>query len=918
MNRTFYLDDVNRTVNFIFDFNKDIADRIKAMDHNARWNKEHKQWIVPVNEFTKYRILEFIKKENFQQINAPIEEEVVFSYEKNDIDYAYLKGLCDSKDFSYSPRKYQLQCLGYSLDKKNLIIGDDVGLGKCEYVKNRVYTPYGREEIGKIKKGDYVIGSDGKPTKVLETHPQNKSKALYRVTFSDNSQVLVSEDHLFTVESHTRSKKRFTLTVSQLMNKEGFVISRGLGHNKNKEYKCNTYYKSKFGVNRWKIPMCQPIQFETRATLPIDPYLLGLALGDAHINKYGYLIFDIGAQDFDELLGGYDFKESKSKNNKRKGVFYQYGEPVRKVGLAGKKSHEKFIPDIYKYAKVEDRLALLQGLMDSDGYVSKDQRAFQGTEYCSVSKRLAYDVRDLVETLGGVARLRTRKSSYVNEEGGRIKCKDSYRLNIKLREGMNPFKLKRKASLYNYPKKYKIARYIKDIKFERYDEAVCISVEAQDKLYLTEHAIVTHNTFEAIMYAEVTNSFPCLVVTPASVKYNWAEKWAEITKNKQSISVIESRKNNNWDSNVIVINYDILGKKQGTGVSLKFPELDSINWSMIICDEAHFLKEKKAQRSQAVKRIIDKNDFKIQLLTGTAINSRPAELWNLLVLCKTEKKIANDWMHYVRRYCGAYRGKFGWVTEGATNTMELNEKLRETCYIRREKADVLKELPEINVQVIQAPITNKKKIDRAKEDFIAYVQETKGADAADKAMEAEHLVAIGELRKLAIEGKLKAIEQYLKDWKPSGKKLLIFGIHKDPLKYLSGKFKSKLISGGVSSIEKQSIIKGWCENDDVFLFANMQSAGTGVDGLQEVCSEMLILELPWKPSEIDQVIGRLNRSGQKFSTNVNYMLNFDSIDSSMWNMLQFKKRVTEAVNKGKDVRKSQSNLQLVIKNICKS
>ena len=557
-NNTFYIDKINKTINLTFDFNHDIINRIKSCDFNTRFNPEYKQWIIPINSYSKSKALQLIADFNFKQVEQVIEEDVVVSYEQTKVDYAYLQGLCDSRGFTYEPRDYQLEALGYALDKGNIINGDDVGLGK---------------------------------------------------------------------------------------------------------------------------------------------------------------------------------------------------------------------------------------------------------------------------------------------------------------------------------------------------------------------------TFESIMYAETTNSFPCLVVVPASVKYNWKEKWEEIVGTKRDVAVIESSPKksnpNRWDAEVVIINYDIIGKKQGKGATVKFEELIKTDWSMIIFDEAHFLKEKSSQRAMAAKKIT-KGDMKIQMLTGTAVMSRPVELWNLLVLAKREKQIAKDWMQFITRYCGGYRGKFGWVTDGATNTIELNRKLREVCYIRREKRDVLSELPDVTKQVIQMPITNKTKIKRALNDLIDYIKETKGIESAEKAQEAEHLVALQVLRKLAIEGKLKAIEGYLRDWKVSENgKLLVFGIHRETLDYLSTKFKSMLIAGGVSSLKKQEIVKAWIDNDDMFLFANIQSAGTGVDGLQKVCSNMLILELPWRPSDLTQTIGRLDRSGQKNSPTITFMLSDETIDSEMFEMLSAKEQVTEAVNKGIDIRKQTSGLKSVLKKILK-
>ena len=922
--RTYSLDSINKTVILTLSFDEDIIREIKALDFNSRWNQELKHWVVPVNDYSIGLISALIKEYNFIKAEVKKQEDVDVSYKKTEVDLAYLKGMCDSKGFTYTPRDYQLEALAFGIEKGNIINGDDVGLGKCEYVKNKVFTPQGRKEIGELKVGDYVIGSNGKPTKVLQVHPQDKKKPLYRITFSDNFSLLVSGEHLFNVRSNFNKQNKFqTLSISQMLD-ETLVISRfGEGRNSKKSYETKTFYKDQHGGRRWSIPIVEPIQFENNEELPICPYLLGFTLGDGHIDKYGAVSYEIHKDDFEEVFNNYEFRECNSAGANTRGASIRYYKSeFIQLGLNGKLSYNKFIPKIYKYNTVENRLQLLRGLMDSDGWWNKTTNSIHGvSQYSTSSEEMADDVCEIVQSLGGIARKRQMIPSYIYK-GIKKKGRINYQISIKLPNDINPFQLKRKFNLYKAPQKYKVNRAIKDISFERYDECVCISVEAEDNLYVTEHAIVTHNTFEAIMYAETTNSFPCLVIVPASVKYNWYEKWLEITGEKRNVSVIESKETkkhkNNWNADVVIINYDILGKKQGRGTAMKFAQLVETNWGMVVIDEAHFLKNKTSQRAQAAKKITQiSDDIKIQLLTGTATMSKPVELWNLLKLCKVDEFIAVDWYQFVRRYCGGYKGKFGWVTDGATNTLELNKKLRETCYIRREKREVLTEMPDVTKQVIQMAITNMKDITAANTNFIQYIIDTKGEEAAEAAMEAEHLVALGMMRKLAIEGKAKAIELYLKDWKESGKKLAVFGIHKELLIHLAEKFKCPLIAGGVSSKQKQEIVKDWIKSDDIFLFANMESAGTGVDGLQLVCSNMLIIELPWRPSDLTQVIGRLDRSGQEEPVTVTFALSDDTIDSEMFEMLADKELVTEAVNKGIDIKRNGSGMRAVMKKIIK-
>jgi SWI/SNF-related matrix-associated actin-dependent regulator 1 of chromatin subfamily A len=424
-------------------------------------------------------------------------------------------------------------------------------------------------------------------------------------------------------------------------------------------------------------------------------------------------------------------------------------------------------------------------------------------------------------------------------------------------------------------------------------------------------------TFEAIMYAEYTNSWPCIVICPASVKYNWFLKWLEIVGPDRTISVIESEETKKrpriWNTDVVIINYDIIGKKQGKGSTVKFPELASILWKMFIFDEAHFLKEESSQRSKVARMLTKKSQAIIQMLTGTTTMSKPSELWNLLVILKVDSLIANNWVEYIQRYCNGHRDKYGWVYSGATFLLELNKKLRDTCYLRREKRDVLLELPPVEKVVLEVPVTNQKDIDYANENLLDFLYETKGEDAYESAMGAEGLVKLSVLRQLAIQGKLKAIEQFLRDWKVGGKKLLIFGIHREPLEYLSEKFNSKLLAGGITAIKKQTIIQDWISNDEPFLFANMSSAGTGVDGLQTVCSNMLVIELPWRPSDLEQLVARIDRSGQTDPSTVRFMLSQNTIDKLIWKMLEEKEVATSMANQGIDIVSEGSGMRRVMR-----
>ena len=362
---------------------------------------------------------------------------------------------------------------------------DPVSEGKAEHVDNILYTPTGRKRIGDIKVGDKVMGSNGKSINVIGVYPQGIKK-LCKITFSDRHSIIVCEDHLWDVKLNGGTKGYITLSVKDLLDKTKKITYTGIGRNIKKEYTISTYYKNN-KRNKWSIPILKnPIEFNIRKELPIKPYLLGLLLGDGGISgravKFSSideeLIINIKNHITDDLI----IKKIKNSNcdysiTTKKGVRNSLTKKLRNLKLQGKRSEFKFIPEIYKYTSVQNRLFLLKGLMDTDGSCTN-----HGTEFYSSSKQLAYDVVELVQSLGGISKIRMKKTTHL----------DSYIVRVILPKGMNPFSLSRKKEKYKPSKVF--SRYITNIEYVKDDEAVCISVDSSDNLYITEHALVTHNT----------------------------------------------------------------------------------------------------------------------------------------------------------------------------------------------------------------------------------------------------------------------------------------------------------------------------------------------------------------------------------------------------------------------------------------
>lgn len=343
-------------------------------------------------------------------------------------------------------------------------------------------VPFGYKQMGKIKKGDLVIGSNGQPTRVTAVYPQGKVK-LYEIKFSDGTKSICCENHLWS-----------TMTIDEKRHNKGFSAK------KTKDIIGNV--KNKHGQKIHRVPVIsEAVAFDERS-VSIDPYFLGVLLGDGHISSKNLSITTADAYIADACFkalpktcemvyrGKYDYRIQSGRQLNELRV------RLRELELCDLKSYNKFVPDDYKFNTKECRLAILQGLLDTDGWICKHRSGNCRIQFCSTSKRLADDVMFLVRSLGGMAysRMREFDESDSHEHNGKIirHARPAYVVDIVI--GVNPFRLPRKAK--QYKKNQTMTKMISSIVEVEEGEATCISVDAEDHLFLTNDFIVTHNTFD--------------------------------------------------------------------------------------------------------------------------------------------------------------------------------------------------------------------------------------------------------------------------------------------------------------------------------------------------------------------------------------------------------------------------------------
>jgi hypothetical protein len=815
---------------------------------------------------------------------------VIKQYTENLVDVDY------TKYENRPPLAHQKEAIEKLLKNDKFILADDMGLGKALEINTVVYTPNGPKKIGEINIGDNVFGNDGTPYKVTGVFPQGEKK-LYRVTFNDGYSVLCCEDHIWNVSTaangyNNSNRKILTinLTTKQLMDKNSFIK----GERPNSKLQ-PTYYKIPRGGSKWQIPITQPIQFNEQK-LPLDPYVLGLLLGDGGITDTSVIFSSVD----DELIKSIkniigdkvDIIKKKGKNcdyilRKKNNDYKNYiSQILKSLDLKGCNSSDKFIPEIYKYTSVKDRLSILQGLMDTDGTCNKSRRKneFAGTEFSTVSEKLANDVVEIVQSLGGVARKKSRNTTYTYN-GEKKQGKLSYRINIKLQRDMNPFRLERKKELYKEPKKYKVARYIKDIQFEKYGEAVCISIDSPNKLYVTEHFIVTHNTTSTVIASLESGAKKVLIICPASLKINWEREIRNYTD--KSVYICEGKKYEQAD--YVILNYDILKNFHDPKDKLNSIILNS-KFDLVVIDEAHYVSNAQAQRTKIIMDVT-KDIKKLWLLTGTPMTSRPMNYYNILKLI--DSPVSQNWQAYAIRYCGGYQFRVGgkkiWNVTGASNLEELRERTSRQI-LRRLKTEVL-DLPE----KIMTPVYLRLK-SRLYEGLMGEYYDWYNNRQDESRSLSVQFSKLMKVRQVIAEEKIPITIELAENIIEQGKKVIIFSNFTEPLKKIHEHFgkKSVYLDGSTSKPARQDAVDKFQESDKIQVFCgNMKAAGVG---LTLTAGEAVIMnDLSFVPAEHAQAEDRAYRYGQKNSVSIYYPLFDNSIEGVIYDILTRKKQIIGTV-----------------------
>jgi hypothetical protein len=751
-------------------------------------------------------------------------------------------------------RPYQAEGVAWLRPRRRALLADDMGLGKRLAFGTPILTPSGWTPIESLSPGDLVIGQDGSPHPVTRVHVA-ENRPFYRLTFSDGASIDADDEHLWRVQ-HVRndSMRRYpTLPCGRWrVMTTADLVARGV--------------KDKSGNRNWRIPTVDPVEYESRQ-LPADPYTVGVALGDG--SNWGTESWEICTDV--EILRAIGVEHPRP----HKTCGYTGYGTVRVPLLGGGSAAEKRVPEEYLRSSPDQRLALLQGLMDSDGYAMPDG----GAEFSSTSLLLVDAVVELTESLGGIARGRRKADSTYTHNGEKRRGLPAERVNIKLPAPLIPFRLKRKADSYVVPTKYQPTRIIAEIERIENGPGACIAVDSPDHLYVAKRHIVTHNTPQAL--CALPSNVPVLVIAPAVVKYSWANE-AAAWRPDYRVDVLSGVGSFRWPDpgEILITTFGLLPlcvrevtlreekrkispaeakelKKQARKLPKPHPR------TVIVADEAHRLSNNKTNQTLRFRALRTKalnREGRCWGLTGTPLLNRPRDLWNLITSLGLAREFGS-WPWFCEAF-NAEQGTYG-IEWGKPNYDMLLPALSKIAK-RRLKKHVLPELPEKIYRTIPIELgdNNRRLCDAAIEAL-----EAAGVNFLTASVEAIEMAAGGlsfetlsRARAALADAKTEAALDIVADFEEQDTPLVVMSDHRRPVEAVAKREGWGAIHGDVSAADRARVVERFQAGELRGVALTIAAGGVGITLTR--ASNVLRVDRNWTPALNVQAEDRCHRFGQ--------------------------------------------------------
>ena len=388
-------------------------------------------------------------------------------------------------------------------------------------------------------------------------------------------------------------------------------------------------------------------------------------------------------------------------------------------------------------------------------------------------------------------------------------------------------------------------------------------------------------------------NLPAIIVCTASTKLQWLAEWNKWVNNP-NIEILNGVTPKKLDINKsYIINWDILWYWR-KHLPVKFIKT-------IIADEAQKAGSFKSRRTRALVYLVRKISYFIPM-SGTPIRTRPGQFFPILNMLDPIR--FPSIVLFQQRYCNMQLNHWtGYLEEklGGKNLSELNTILQDYM-IRREKREVLKDLPEMQRTPVLLEITNSQSyFQLEKEAFIEAKNSTKWRQPLEK------------LKNSSFDFKKVGVVSWIKDYLESGESLIVFAYHHAVMDYLENEFKDVCVrvDGNITGNKRINTVDLFKSKEKQLLIAQIESVGVGVDGLQDVCSSCVFVEFGKSFTDHDQAESRIERSGQLHRINSYYLVADGTIDNKLMNNLNEQAKIFNQVVKGQEVTEAKDLLQMV-------
>lgn len=748
----------------------------------------------------------------------------------------------------------------------------DMGLGKEQPISSKILTPTGWKTMGEMKVGMEICHPTLGTSIVMGVYPQGY-KDVYKVTFTDGSSTECGEEHLWTVRTPGMKWKGYGYRTWPLSRIKERIrdTSNNLVH---------------------FIPIAEPVTFQSERLEPfvIHPYALGCLIGDGGLSGNGICLtkgdkelFTLVEEYFPNTLKFSTMEgiTQRIKRASRKVKQNSWWDEIRRLDL-NTKSNAKHLPSEYIFTSIENRIALLQGLMDTDGHVFPDGSS---VEWSTSSEQLCTDFVFLVQSLGGTAHAKIKV----------VNGKSYWVVKLLLPNTFPLFRLTRKKLRWEQRQgKYQPRRGIKSVEFIGRKRCQCIRVSNPDGLYITDDCIVTHNSLIALALIQLRKNClkqikKTLVVVPNVVNVeNWIQETHKFT-NLKPIALVGTKAERTralkQKGDIYILNYDglkvmmtelepVKGKDKRKRIIQKYMARDFANqFDMLVLDETHHVKHTTSLNYKLCEILSNHCAYRIGM-TGTPMGRDPIGLWSQFHVIDQGETLGTSKTMFLQALFKQKTNYFGGVdfylpkkNEAVLHRMMLHRSIR---YADSECQD----LPPITntTFTFQLPGETRKYYKQLINDAIHQdvAENEKRQNIYIKTRQlCSGFMYEGEAKERIVihfngNPKLEAVDELIDDL-PNQSKMVIFHIFNQSGLELCDLLKRKKIKHAIigSSSKNKNVdeYKKFLSDPTVtILVLNIMSGGEGLN--LQIANYAVMYEPVDRPDVFRQVMKRIHRTGQ--------------------------------------------------------